>query len=209
MFIIAGTKGKAYKAGYGSFYCSNCKAEREYTHYEVRRIATLFFVPVAKMGMLGEYIVCNHCDAGYEMSAIDYDPEEERDMILQIYEKAVRRAMVMMMLIDGKIEDSEIKTIQEVYAEVLNDDGISEEEIEEVIAACKDSPESVTDYIREITPYIRDDGKELLLESIYRISISNGDINSRELKMMKLIAKIMAISSSHLKGIIAEVEQDS
>ena len=45
------------------------------------------------------------------MSAIDYDPEEDRDMILQIYEKAVRRAMVMMMLIDGEIEESEIKTI--------------------------------------------------------------------------------------------------
>ena len=143
------------------------------------------------------------------MSAIDYDPEEEREMIMQIYEKAVRRAMVMMMLIDGKIEDNEIKTIQEVYAEVLDDDGISEEEIEEEIAACEDSPESVTEYIKEVTPYIRDDGKELLLESIYRISIADGDIDSRELKMMKLIAKIMGISSSHLKGIIAEVEQEA
>ena len=206
MFIIAGTKGKAYKAGYGNFYCSNCKAEREYTHFEVHRAATLFFVPVAKMGMLGEYIVCNHCDAGYEMSAIYYDPKEEREMIIQIYEKAVRRAMVMMMLIDGKIEDSEIKTIQEVYAEVLDDDGISEEEIKKEIAACEDSPGSVTEYVEEITPYIRDDGKELLLESIYRISIADGDIDSMELKMIKLIAKIMGISSAHLKGIMAEVE---
>ena len=90
------------------------------------------------------------------------------------------------------------------FSEKIEEEG--KEEIEEEIAACKDSPESVTDYIREITPYIGDDGKELLLESIYRISISDGDIDTRELKMMKLIAKIMGISSSHLKGIIAEVE---
>ena len=94
-------------------------------------------------------------------------------------------------MIDGEIKESEIRTIQKVYGEVLDDDGISEEEIEEEIAACEDSPESVTDYIKEVTPYIGDGGKELLLESIYRISISDGDIDSRELKMIKLIAKIM------------------
>ena len=91
----------------------------------------------------------------------------------------------------------------------MDDDGIREEEIKKEIAACEESPGSVTEYIEEITPYIRDDGKELLLESIYRISIADGDIDSRELKMMKLIAKIMGISSLHLKGIITEVEQDS
>ncbi len=206
MFIIAGTIGKSYKAGFGTFYCSNCGVEREYTRYEVHRAATLFFVPVAKMGLLGEYVVCNHCDTGYEMSALDYDPEVEREEIIAIYEKALRRAMVMMMLIDGDIKEEEISAIQNVYKEIFEDDEFTEKEIEEELAKCEAEPRTLIEYIEEITPYLTDNSRELMVESIYRISISDGDADENEMILLKHLAKLMGVSSSHLKGIIAEVD---
>ena len=193
MFIIAGTKGKAYKAGFGTFYCSNCNVERAYTHYEVRRTATLFFVSVAKLGLLGEYVECNHCTTGYEMSVLDYDPEVEREVIIAIYEKALRRAMVMMMLIDGDVKEEEISAIQKVYSDLFEDDEFTKEEIEEEISLCEQEPSTLIEYIEEITPYLTDNSRELMVESIYRVSISDGDVDDNEMKLLKHLAKLMGV----------------
>ena len=61
MFFIGGTKGVTSVVGSGKFYCPECGQETEYLHKQVRRAATVFFVPVVNLDLLGEYIECQSC----------------------------------------------------------------------------------------------------------------------------------------------------
>ena len=62
MFFIAGTKGETSTAGSGEFYCPQCENYTRYLHRQVHQKATVFFVPVANLKLLGEYVECQSCD---------------------------------------------------------------------------------------------------------------------------------------------------
>ena len=61
MLFIAGTKGETSTADTGRFDCPHCQCETDYHHEQVHKKATVFFVPVATMELLGEYIECQNC----------------------------------------------------------------------------------------------------------------------------------------------------
>ena len=61
MFIVFGTRGVKSTKDQGRFICPQCQAERAYTHYNVRRFFTLFFIPVIPLDSLGEYVKCGSC----------------------------------------------------------------------------------------------------------------------------------------------------
>ena len=78
MFFIAGTKGETTTIATGEFYCPECNAQTVYHHDQVHEKATVFFVPIVNLRLLGEYIECQSCDSTYEIEILDYDPEQDQ-----------------------------------------------------------------------------------------------------------------------------------
>jgi hypothetical protein len=88
MFVIAGTKGATTTVGSGEFYCPQCKKYTRYLRQQVHQKATVFFVPVANLKLLGEYIECQNCKGTYKLEVLEYDPQNEQKEFESCTEKA-------------------------------------------------------------------------------------------------------------------------
>ncbi len=204
MFFIAGTKGETSTAGRGEFYCPQCEKYTRYLHQQVHQKATVFFVSVANLKLLGEYVECQSCDGTYKMEVLDYDPQEEQREIESLYRTGIKKVMTMMMLADGKIEDSEIAMMKDIYRKVSEDD-LLDYEIEEEIDNCKRYPTDMEEYITDLFPFLNENGREMIFKISYYVAIADGRYRREEEKLLKKIGKILQLSSAHIKGIIAEI----
>jgi len=206
MFFIAGTKGVTSVAGSGMFYCPECGTKTRYQHKQVRRAATVFFVPVVNLDLLGEYIECQSCMNTFKMEVLNYDPEEAESQFEAVYNEAVKRVITMMMLADGTIEQDEVTTIRGIFTEIAGHD-LPIEELENEIEDCNNNPTSMKEYLKTIGPMLNDSGKETIIKAAYYISVSDGELADDEIKLLKQISKHLEISPAHLNGIIAQLQE--
>ena len=204
MFLIAGTKGETSTAGRGEFYCPQCEKYTRYLHKQVHQKATVFFVSVANLKLLGEYVECQSCDGTFKMEVLDYDPQEEQREIESLYRTGIKKVMTMMMLADGKIKDSEIAMMKDIYLKVSEDDFL-DYEIKEEIDNCKRYPTEMEEYIKSLSPFLNEYGREMIFKVSYYVAIADGRYRREEEKLLKKIGKILQLSSAHIKGIIAEI----
>ena len=207
MFFVAGTKGVTSTVTKGIFYCPNCAEKTKYLHKQVRKAATVFFVSVAKLGLLGEYIECQRCQCTFELGVLDYDPEEEQKVFLAEYHRAIKRVLTMMMLADGKIDNEELNLIKNIYNNIIGQH-YSDDEIKYEIQECENNPQSLHEYLNSVGPKLNESGKELIIKVAYWISIADGEYGKNEERLLKQVAKILDISRAHLNGIINEINKE-
>src|SRR5687768_587685 len=110
--IIFGTRGVTYGSEGGQFFCPDCEGKEQYLHRKVRRFFTLYFIPVIPLDLLGEYIECQRCTSTYREDVLAFDPQQQADAEEAEFQKAMRRVLVLMMLADGVVDDSEVEAIQ-------------------------------------------------------------------------------------------------
>ena len=207
MFFIAGTKGVTSTLAKGKFYCPQCNIKKTYKHNQVHEKVTVFFVPIANLRLLGEYIECQSCFNTYKMEIIDYDPEKEAQEEQALYLIGLKKVMTMMMLADGKIEDSEKAMMKNIYQHMA-DSELSNQDIDKEINSCKVNPMDLEDYLDELFPQLNQPGRETIIKLAYWISISDGHFDKAEERLLKKLAKHFQISNAHLKGIILEVNEN-
>lgn len=207
MFFVAGTKGNSTIAGSGTFYCPQCDGYMPYHHVQVHKAATVFFVSVANLSLLGEYIECQKCKGTFKMEVLNYDPQAAQVKLVSYIYRALKREMVMMMLADGDINDREAATLKHIYQKVTGrpmlDDEISEE-----IRTCNADLSSLTAFLKELSPYLNNEGKENLIQAAYLISISDGEVDAREMKLLRDIASVLEVSKAHFNGILRETYKE-
>ena len=206
MFVIAGTKGVTTTVSTGKFHCPQCKVEKTYKHNQVHEKVTVFFVPIANLRLLGEYIECQSCFNTYEMDILDYDPKEEAQEFEALYLIGLKKVMTMMMLADGKIEESEKAMMKNIYQHMA-DSELSNQDIDKEINSCKENPIDLEEYLNELFPQLNQSGRETIVKLAYWVSISDGHFDKAEEKLLKKLAKHFQISNAHLKGIILEVNE--
>jgi len=206
MFFIAGTKGETSTVATGEFYCPECNAQTSYNHDQVHEKVTVFFIPIANLNLLGEYIECQNCFNTYKMEILDYNPEEEEQEFEALYLIGLKKVMTMMMLADGKIEESEKAMMKDIYQHVA-DAELSNEDIVNEINSCKENPIVLEEYLNELFSQLNESGRETIIKVAYWVSIADGEVDKREEKLLIKMAKHFEISSAHLKGIIAEVNE--
>lgn len=206
MFFIAGTKGETTTAGTGTFYCQNCQMESEYYHEQVHEKATVFFIPIVNLRLLGEYIECQSCANTYEMEILDYDPEQKKKEIEAIYLVGIKKVMTTMMLADGKIDENEKSMMKDIYKNIT-DLALSDNDIDKEIKNCKANPVGLDNCLKELFSYLNESGRETIIKVAYWVSIADGEVDKREEKLLIKMAKHFQISSAHLRGIISEVNE--
>ena len=118
--IIFGTRGVTYGSEGGQFYCPDCDGEKAYRHRKVRRFFTLYFIPLIPLDLLGEYIECQTCTSTYKPTVLAFDPKATEKREEAEFRQAMRRVLVLMMLADGVVEESEIQAIQGILGKLEN-----------------------------------------------------------------------------------------
>lgn len=206
MFFIAGIKGETTTVETGVFYCPHCNAQTQYHHNQVHEKATVFFIPVINLRLLGEYIECQNCDSTYEMEILDYNSEQEQKKIEAIYLVGIKKVMTTMMLADGKIDENEKNMMKDIYKNIA-DSTLSDYDIDKEIKNCKANPQELDNCLKELFSCLNESGREIIIKVAYWVSIADDEVDKKEEKLLIKMAKHFQMSSAHLKGIISEVNE--
>ena len=191
----------------GNFYCPTCTVERDYQWYKVRKWFTLYFIPLIPLNIVGEYIECGACENTYETEAVEYDADRyEADQIEfeAEYQKAVRNIMILMMLVDGKIDPEEIDVIQEIYSQLTGNE-CDQRTLEHDIAAMKDQQPKIKDFINGAIGLLNENGKIFVYKAAFLVAIADGEIAKKEEKLIKSLGKGLGLSRSIVKEIRADL----
>lgn len=203
MFIIFGTRGVTTTKNHGAFFCPACNGQTSYSHRQVKRFFTLFFVPLIPMGTRGEYVECQRCGCTFKEEVLQLNPASEVNQIKAEFETTMIRVMVQMMVADGKVEEEEIETMQQIYLS-LTDKELSSHEIEKEISASHTSKEDVLLTLVDAEPFLNSQGKEMVFKAALIIAASDGNIDEAEKEFMLEIATALGITKAHFLGLIQD-----
>lgn len=120
-------------------------------------------------------------------------------VILSEKQKAVKKLLIMMILADGKVENSEIHMFHKVYREVAN--GVVADiysEIEKV----KTENKLPHQYLKEVSPYLNSEGKVDIIKASMMIAAADDDIDPSEIRMVENFGKALDMKPAEVKTII-------
>jgi tellurite resistance protein len=206
--IIFGTRGVTYGSEAGQFYCPDCEGTEQYLHRKVRRFFTLYFIPVIPLDLLGEYIECQRCTSTYKTEILAFDPQAKADAEEAEFQKAMRRVLVLMMLADGVVEESEIEAIQTILGK-LEDRVISRGEVEREISAAKSADMNIEKYCKGMAGYLNDAGREMVVKAAILVASADGNFDDKERDALASIASALNMSRAHFSGIINDLTKDT
>jgi tellurite resistance protein len=202
--IIFGTRGVTYSHNQGQFHCPECGQQRPYAHKRVRRFFTLYFIPLIPLDLLGEYIECGSCQGTYKESVLSYDPGRAGAQEEARFREAIKRTMVMMMLADGAVDESEVETIRDIYGKITGRP-IERAEVEQEIQQARSDRLSVEDYLGGVIGMLNDKGKELVVKAAFFVAAADGKFEDSEKQLLGRIAKSLQMTSAHFQGIVSEL----
>lgn len=207
--IIWGSRGINKTLATGHFYCPQCEGEERYKHIRVRNFFTLYFIPIIPMGTLGEYIECQHCRLTYKQSILRYDPDAEREKALAEFEIAITRVMVMVMLADGVIDDSELEVIQNIYQQMTQRE-LSREELGEYIDDLEsvnlNNPKERRRLLRKMLGSLNANGCEMVFKAAFMVAAADGEIPLDEQELLEQIGVTLGVKKAHVRQMIADFD---
>ena len=204
--IIFGTRGVKFTLKEGAFCCPQCGNEQPFRHRSVRRFFTLYFIPVIPLDRLGEYVECRTCKGTFIPRVLEHQPHQSKEAFLSEYEKAVKHAMVLMMLADGEIDEQEMITVHQIINKYSHHD-ITFDELEAYTQEVAKNPERISTYLQKVGPSLNEHGKEVLIKCALSVAAADGHIDDSEITLVKEMAKVMEMSGAHLRGIMSEIQQ--
>ena len=204
--IIFGTTGIKSTVKEGKFLCPQCAVEKSYRHRKVNKFFTLYFIPLIPLGSAGEYVECRTCKGTFVPRVLDYKPDQGKNEFQSEYEKAMRHTMVLIMLADGEIDESEMETVHLIINKFGHND-MTRGELEAYVSNVQRRQEPVDTYLKKVTPYLNEHGKETVIKCALAVAAADGHIDKSEIAVIQNMAKAMEMSSSHVKGIISEITE--
>ena len=88
-FGFGGWGKKLKKRGSGSFFCPNCRQQKNYKQKELTKYAQIFFVPIYSSGTGETYIECVSCKKMFDESVISIQHEEEHNPTDELWKMAL------------------------------------------------------------------------------------------------------------------------
>ena len=202
--IIFGTRGVKSTMKEGQFLCPQCAKEKSYKHRKVTRFFTLYFIPLIPMGKIGEYVECQTCRGTFVSRVLDYDKQKLDAKFQSEYEKAMKHSMVLMMLADGEIDESEMLMVQQIINKFGHHE-VSLPELENYVEQVQQQSEDIATYLRRVAPSLNEHGKEIIIKCALSVAAADGHFDPAEKALIVKMAGILEMSSSHLKGILSEM----
>lgn len=196
----------------GSFSCPACATTRPFTRVEVGRILRLFAIKVPA-GVYGEYVECAECLSTYRPDVLAYDAPasrsdsaddaEQAPDILSEYQRALRRVLALLVITDGRMEQSELHTVQRVYEAVTGQRLTREAVIAEVEDVAED-PTTAARFLSSVVGYLNDRGKQQILRGAAMVSSADGHIHESEEAMVRRLAAVMKLDDELVETVLKD-----
>jgi len=173
---------------------------------KVTRFFTLYFIPLIPLGKAGEFVEYQDCRGTFIPKVLNYNKDSNSDAFLAEYEKAMKHSMVLIMLADGIIDENEMLMVQKIVNKFGHND-ITLDELEVYVKQVQRNSESVSTYLKKVTPSLNEHGKEVVIKCALAVAASDGHVDKSEIALIQEMAEVMEMSRSHLKGIMADVNE--
>ncbi len=203
--IIFGTRGVKSTIEKGSFQCPQCNNTQEYRHRKVTNFFTLYFIPLIPLGSAGEYVECTNCKGTFIPRILEQGAQN--DDFMALYEVAMRQSMVKMMLADGVIDENEKEVVLNIINNFSHND-ITKNELDDLIKEVELDTNDISHYLKQICSTLNEHGKENIIRCALHVALSDGNFDKSEKNMIVQMAEALEMSSSHLKGIFAEMFEE-
>jgi uncharacterized tellurite resistance protein B-like protein len=201
--VIIGIRPITRTTQRGTFRCPECDVRRPFTRQRVQRRFTVFFVAMLPLDELGEYIECEHCRGTFRTSVLDRDPGAPVSDFAAEFRPAVLRIMLLMMMVDGRIDVSEQRMILDLNRR-LTGRSIPLDDIDAHLDAVRAGPRTAADYARKIAPLLNDHGKEMVLKAAFAVAVADRQVHESERALLHDIGRALAMTPAHIRDVIAE-----
>ncbi len=205
--IIFGTRGVNSTMESGVFNCPQCESEEDYDYKKVTRFFTLYFIPLIPMGKIGEFVECQNCKSTFVPNVLDYESDRGESQFMSEYEKALKHALILIMLADGVIDDREKEIVLDTINKHSHND-LTMGQLNLYIEDVEEQPEKVDVYLQKVAPMLNGHGKEDLIRSALAVAAADGHVDESEIQILKEMAKALDMTPAHLKGILSEIEDN-
>lgn len=225
--IIFGTRGVRSTVKEGSFICPQCASQQPYQHKKVTQFFTLYFIPLIPMGNKGEYVECRGCRNTYITRILDMQPvlditPKQSGTIAQPQaainstgrsvdvepekDKIIKKLLIMMILADGRVENSELVTFHRVYREST---GKTVSDIYKEIEEVRTENRSAHHYLKDAVNLLNQEGKEAILRAGMNIAAADGDIDPAEVRMVESFGKALEMKPAEIAAVIDEFKRQT
>lgn len=200
---ITSTRGKP-----GSFHCPACAAAQMYRHRRVRRFFHIFFIPLIPLNIAGEYVECGRCKGTYKLEVLDtattraHGAAQVKAAASSESQRGVRRVLAMMLLADGRIEESEIQTMIAYLSRVENRAVPRDEVLAELEAVRTDKTDAET-YCRGLMGYLNLQGRRDVLDAAHAVAAADGHIDPSEQRMLERLGVALGLRPSEVAKSLA------
>ena len=202
MFLIAGTKGKTETVRTGTFFCSREQSEQGYAHHRVKRKATLFFIPVASVGDLGEYVECASCGSMYDIGVLDVEPARTSGTVSEgdLLEAALRTVAAATIKADGEIGYAEMDSAVELLRDHYGLHDYSKDLLTEDLALTDDDLEIV---LQATGMTVSVEGRAKIVETAAILSAVDGELAPAERALITRVGRALGLRNKVLRDLTA------
>jgi len=205
--IVYGTYGITYSKGEpGQFHCPTCSATQAYRHRRVRRFFHIFFIPLIPLNLAGEYVECGTCKGTYKLEVLammkgiaNGVAHASQQLPLSEGQRGVRRILALMLLADGRVEESELTAIIEFlrYSERRD---VTRDEVLAEIEAARREPADVEAYCRNMMGFLNEQGRADVLKAAQVIASADGHVDPAEQRLLERIGVALGMRPNQVSS---------
>ena len=212
--VIVGTTTKTVTLGKAKFHCPHCNTLRTCLQQQDAQFFSIFFIPLIKQKEYPEYLRCQTCANAYSSQDLDalktnpltYGGDEPASLAtnyLSDYERALRFALVRVMLADGDAGRTEMLH----GVKVLHRSGLTSVTYDELLLYVQKvqiEGGELSEYLGPVAVQLSDAGREGFLRSALAVAAADGKPTEDELREVKMIAAVLRMPVDRMDAVIAD-----
>lgn len=214
-FIIYGTDYFTWSRAAGEFYCPACKARRLSRRYTKMRFLTLYFLPVIPLGDTSQWLECRSCLRSFgndtaESSEIleradRYVESQRRAVEQQVdtaeFERTLRRAMILMALVDGPLNARQIQVIARVHQEIAGWIPVATELTKEAAQIAAEGG-TLAGALQVAALRLLPTNKTQLFSALYRVATASGTLSPAARSQVGMLPGLLSLPVEECREII-------
>ncbi|MDR9392478.1 MAG: TerB family tellurite resistance protein [Trueperaceae bacterium] len=200
--LVWGTRAVKRTTDRGTFLCPTCGKDAPYERVRAQKHGHLYWIPLFATGDPVEYVECGTCRGTFDPAVLEH--RQDREAFVALFEEAMLHVMAAIAVADGVVRDEERQVLAEIFAAIASHP-LEPERLDAALRHADAVDGALLDRLGGFELLLNAQGKERILEAALAVAGADGDLDAREGEAIARIARVLDVSETHLKGLVAEM----